>query len=68
MVLLIWKDELKSVLMRLGVQSVTIFGLLMMEMWPASNLASHKLVCYSLCITKLLINYIKMVSRCSNLL
>ena len=45
MVLLIWKDELKSVLMRLGVQFVTTFGLPMMEMWPADNLASHKLVC-----------------------
>ena len=64
-----WKDVLKSVSMRLGVQFVTTFGLQMMEMWPVGNLASHRLVCLLIITvysTMLIIN--TMVSRCSNLL
>ena len=45
MVLLTWKDALKSVSMRLGGPFVTLFGVQMMEMWLASNLASQRLVC-----------------------
>ena len=32
-----WKDALKSALMALGVQSVTIFGLGLMPRWCAVN-------------------------------
>lgn len=69
MVLLTWKDVLKSASMRLGAQSVTTFGVQMMEMLPASNLASQGMVCIptiTVYTVTLLLKY--MVSRCSNFL
>ena len=38
------KDVLKYVSMRLGELSVTTYGVQMMQMWLAGNLAFHKLV------------------------
>ena len=40
------RDVLRSVLMRLGEQSVTTPGLQMMQTWLAGNLASPRLVIY----------------------